>query len=114
LTPTNSATASSPSASRARFSNRPGLGTRSFVRGVVRADLAAPGVVRATAEALVIHSNMLRQRLERIEALTGLALDDEDCSRWSSASRSSACSTSGLSGAGGRSTAASSAARASA
>lgn len=36
------------------------------------------GGIAATARALVIHPNTLRQRLQRIEELTGLALEDED------------------------------------
>jgi DNA-binding PucR family transcriptional regulator len=40
--------------------------------------LADRGGVLATAKALVIHPNTLRQRLQRIEGLTGLALDRED------------------------------------
>ena len=44
----------------------------------LEAYLAARGAVRATADALIIHPNTLRQRLERIEALSGLALDKED------------------------------------
>ena len=44
----------------------------------LEAYLAARGVVRATAEALYIHPNTLRQRLERIETLTGLDFAAED------------------------------------
>jgi hypothetical protein len=44
----------------------------------LEAYLAARGAVRATAEALIVHPNTLRQRLERIEKVSGLALDDED------------------------------------
>ena len=44
----------------------------------LEAYLAARGAVRATAEALIIHANTLRQRLERIQTVSGLALDDED------------------------------------
>ncbi|MCW3014098.1 MAG: hypothetical protein JWO02_1190 [Solirubrobacterales bacterium] len=40
--------------------------------------LAAGRAYAPTARALGIHVNTLRQRLERIEALTGLALEDED------------------------------------
>lgn len=40
--------------------------------------LAQGRSVAATARALTIHVNTLRQRLERIETLTGLALADED------------------------------------
>ncbi len=40
--------------------------------------LAARGRARATAEALFIHPNTLRQRLERIEALTGMPLAEMD------------------------------------
>ena len=40
--------------------------------------LDARGASRATAQTLVIHPNTLRQRLERIEQLTGLRLADED------------------------------------
>jgi sugar diacid utilization regulator len=36
------------------------------------------GALAATARALYIHTNTLRQRLDRIEALTGLDLHDED------------------------------------
>jgi hypothetical protein len=36
------------------------------------------GALAATARALYIHTNTLRQRLERIEQLTGLVLADED------------------------------------
>jgi DNA-binding PucR family transcriptional regulator len=36
------------------------------------------GALVATARALFIHTNTLRQRLERIEALTGLDLAQED------------------------------------
>jgi DNA-binding PucR family transcriptional regulator len=36
------------------------------------------GALAATARALFIHTNTLRQRLERIEALTGLDLAQED------------------------------------
>lgn len=36
------------------------------------------GALAATARALYIHTNTLRQRLDRIERLTGLALADED------------------------------------
>jgi len=36
------------------------------------------GALAATARALFIHTNPLRQRLERIEALTGLDLAQED------------------------------------
>jgi DNA-binding PucR family transcriptional regulator len=36
------------------------------------------GALAATARALFIHTNTLRQRLERIEALTGLDLARED------------------------------------
>jgi GAF domain-containing protein len=50
----------------------------STLLSTLEAYLAARRVVRATAEALVIHPNTLRQRLERIEALTGLSLDQED------------------------------------
>jgi GAF domain-containing protein len=40
--------------------------------------LDARGAARAAANALVIHPNTLRQRLERIRDLTGLSLDQED------------------------------------
>ena len=40
--------------------------------------LADRGAVLATAKALVIHPNTLRQRLQRIEELTGLSLARED------------------------------------
>ncbi|HWD69535.1 MAG TPA: helix-turn-helix domain-containing protein [Solirubrobacteraceae bacterium] len=40
--------------------------------------LTSRGRVSTTAESLTVHPNTLRQRLERIEGLTGLRLDDED------------------------------------
>jgi GAF domain-containing protein len=40
--------------------------------------LTRRGSVVATAGALTIHANTLRQRLQRIEELTGLVLEDED------------------------------------
>ena len=54
------------------------LRRRSTLVDTLEGYLDARGVVRATAEALVIHPNTLRQRLERIEAITGLVLADED------------------------------------
>jgi GAF domain-containing protein len=44
----------------------------------LEAYLTSRGRVGTTAESLVVHSNTLRQRLERIETLTGLRLEDED------------------------------------
>jgi GAF domain-containing protein len=44
----------------------------------LEAYLAARGAIRATADTLTIHPNTLRQRLRRIEDLTGLDLQHED------------------------------------
>jgi len=51
---------------------------RSALFATLEAYLEARGAVRATAEALVIHPNTLRQRLDRIRELTGLELEQED------------------------------------
>lgn len=44
----------------------------------LEAYLAARGGIRAAAETLLIHTNTLRQRLDRIELLSGLKLSEQD------------------------------------
>ena len=51
---------------------------RTDLLGTLEAHLAERGGVRATARALHVHPNTLRQRLERIEAVSGLDLAAED------------------------------------
>ncbi|WCB96774.1 hypothetical protein DSM104299_05542 [Baekduia alba] len=51
---------------------------RTELLGTLERHLGDRGALAATARALYIHTNTLRQRLERIETLTGLDLADED------------------------------------
>lgn len=51
---------------------------KSSLLDTLEAYLTARGAVSTTAEVLVVHPNTLRQRLERIEKVTGLQLGDED------------------------------------
>jgi sugar diacid utilization regulator len=51
---------------------------RTELLGTLERHLGDRGALAATARALYIHTNPLRQRLDRIEQLTGLVLADED------------------------------------
>jgi len=51
---------------------------RTELLGTLERHLGDRGALAATARALYIHTNTLRQRLDRIEALTGLDLAAED------------------------------------
>jgi sugar diacid utilization regulator len=51
---------------------------RTELLGTLERHLGDRGALAATARALYIHTNTLRQRLDRIEHLTGLVLADED------------------------------------
>lgn len=51
---------------------------RSQLTVTLERHLAGRGAIATTARALFVHPNTLRQRLERIEQITGLVLADED------------------------------------
>jgi len=54
------------------------LRRRASLVDTLEAYLAARGGIRAAAETLMIHTNTLRQRLDRIELLSGLNLSEQD------------------------------------